>query len=123
MSGAVSARAKSMPSFRCGCKRASVRWTTYGGGGYWINPGASNKNYVFLGWLLQRQVTDALAIGGEVFHQTADVVGGHDTSGFNLGAVDDFSENHHLRCWPGADCRTRPAPTTPSDYLAYQLTF
>ena len=28
-------------------------WTTYGGGGYWINPGVGNKNYWFTGWLLQ----------------------------------------------------------------------
>ena len=32
-------------------------WTTYGGGGYWINPGPGNRNYWFAGWLLQRQVT------------------------------------------------------------------
>ncbi|MDE2463681.1 MAG: hypothetical protein KGO02_08220 [Alphaproteobacteria bacterium] len=38
------------------------RWTTYGGGGYWINPGPGNRNYWFVGWLLQRQVTDQLAL-------------------------------------------------------------
>ena len=42
-------------------------WTTYGGGGYWINPGGGNKNYWFAGWLLQRQVTKQLALGGELF--------------------------------------------------------
>ncbi len=36
-------------------------WTTYGGGGYWHNPGAGNRDYWFAGWLVQRQVTDALA--------------------------------------------------------------
>ena len=25
-------------------------WTTFGEGGYWINPGSSNKNYLFFGW-------------------------------------------------------------------------
>ena len=27
------------------------KWTTYGGGGYWINPGPGNKNYWFVGWV------------------------------------------------------------------------
>ena len=26
------------------------KWTTYGGGGYWINPGPGNRNYWFFGW-------------------------------------------------------------------------
>jgi len=98
-------------------------WTTYGGGGYWINPGAGNKNYVFLGWLLQRQVTDALAIGGEVFHQTANIVGGRDSSGFNLGAVYDFSENHHLLLSAGRGLQNATSTNELSYYLAYQLTF
>ena len=34
------------------------KWTTYGGGGYWINPGTGNRDYWFTGLLLQRQVTD-----------------------------------------------------------------
>ena len=50
-------------------------WTTYGGGGYWINPGPGNRNYWFAGWLLQRQVTKQLALGAEVFHQTASMAG------------------------------------------------
>jgi hypothetical protein len=27
-------------------------WTTFGGGGYWINPGPGNKNHWFVGWVL-----------------------------------------------------------------------
>ena len=50
-------------------------WTTYGGGGYWINPGPGNRNYWFAGWLLQRQVTKKLALGAEVFRQTSSMVG------------------------------------------------
>jgi hypothetical protein len=45
------------------------KWTTYGGGGYGINPGLGNRNYWFFGWQLQRQVTDHLALGAEIFHQ------------------------------------------------------
>jgi len=54
-------------------QRSFGDWTTYGGGGYWINhgDGTLNRDYWFFGWLLQQQVTKQLAIGGEIFHQTA----------------------------------------------------
>ena len=48
------------------------RWTSYGGGGYWNNPGPGNRNYWFAGWLLQYQCADNLALGGELFHPIAD---------------------------------------------------
>ncbi|MEJ2723356.1 MAG: transporter [Deltaproteobacteria bacterium] len=70
------------------------KWTTYGGGGYWVNPGAGNKNYWFSGILLQYSFTDFFYLGGEVFYQTADTVKSEDSYGFNLGGslplVNDF---------------------------------
>ncbi len=60
-------------------------WTSYGGGGYWINPGDGNKDWWFTGILLQRQLTDRLYLGGELYHQTADVVGGSSSTAFTIG--------------------------------------
>lgn len=71
-------------------------WTTYGGGGYWINRGRGNKNFWYVGWVLQRKITDKLAIGAEVFHQTADRIDKKDETGFNVAAIYGFSENYHL---------------------------
>jgi len=98
-------------------------WTSYGGGGYWINPGPGNKNYWFAGWLVQRQVTDNLAIGAELFHQTADTSGGADQTGFNIGAVFDITENHHLLVSAGRGIEHAAATNQFSYYVAYQLTF
>ena len=61
------------------------KWTTYGGGGYWINPGSGNKDYWFSGMLLQYSFSDAFYLGGEIFYQTADTVDDGDSSGFNVG--------------------------------------
>jgi hypothetical protein len=72
------------------------KWTTYGGGGYWINPGPGNRNYWYVGWLLQRQVTDKLAIGAEVFHTTSNIVGREGVTGFNMGGQYDITEHYHL---------------------------
>lgn len=72
------------------------KWTSYGGGGYWIDPGRGNRNYWFVGWLLQRQVTDDFALGAELFHQTASLVGRSSSNGFSLGGIYDFTGHYHL---------------------------
>lgn len=109
------------------------KWRTYGGAGYWINPGPGNKNFWFAGWLLQRQVTDRLAIGGELFHQTVSLTGGpgsagfplgsQDTTGFNLGAVYDLTEHYHLLVSAGRGLENVAASDEFSYYLALQWTF
>lgn len=71
-------------------------WTTYGGGGYWINPGPGNRNYWFFGWLLQRKITENVTLGGELFHQTSPTVDGNASTGFNLGGQYDFTDHDHL---------------------------
>lgn len=98
-------------------------WSSDAGLGYWINPGGDNKNYWFFGWELQRQVTKRLALGGEIFHQTADIEGGEDSTGFNLGFIYDFSAHHHLLVSAGSGIENAGATDDFSYYLAYQLTF
>ncbi|MGB8365565.1 MAG: hypothetical protein ACLQUZ_14250 [Rhizomicrobium sp.] len=104
------------------------KWTTYGGGGYWINPGPGNQNYWFFGWLLQCQVTDDFALGAEVFHQTSSMIGRSASSGFNVGGIYDFTEHYHLLFSSGrggtlyaVDTPAVGYPTT--YYLAFQWTF
>src|SRR5581483_8997399 len=46
-------------------------WTSFGGGGYWINPGSGNKNWTFIGWDLQRDISSRFTIGGELFYHSA----------------------------------------------------
>lgn len=99
------------------------KWLTYGGGGYWNNPGAGNKNYWFFGWLLQRQVTDQLALGGEIFNQTATMVGDHDSTGFNLGGVYDFNDDFHLLFSAGRGLTHAATSNEFSYYIAFQWTF
>jgi len=98
-------------------------WTTYGGGGYWINPGAGNKDYWFFGWLLQRKVTEQLTLGGEIFHQTATTVSAPSSTGFNLGGIYDITENHHILFSAGRGIQHASETNEFSYYLAYQYTF
>ena len=95
-------------------------WTTYGGGGYWINPGAGNLDWWFLGWVLQYQIFSRLVLGAEVWHATVQAAGGDSQTQLNVGAIYDFSDTRHLLFSAG------PAIQGPSGfqgYVAFQLTF
>ncbi len=93
------------------------------GGGYWLNQDDrfGDRDYWYTGWLLQRKITDKLTLGGEIFHQTADKMGGKDQTGFNLGGSYDFDEHNHLLFSAGRGLQN--ATGEHSWYLGYQLTW
>ncbi len=98
-------------------------WTTYGGGGYWINQGdAGDKNYWFFGALLQRKITDKLSVAGEIFHQTANTVDGDDSTGFNFGAIYDFSDHDHFVFSAGRGLQNADTTNDFSWYAGFLLT-
>lgn len=94
-------------------------WTTYGGGGYWFNPGPGNRDWVFLGWQAQRRLAPSVAAGAEVFHGTSREIGRPGQTRFNLGLVLDFGELHHLLLSGGGGIGGRALQF----YVGYQLTF
>ena len=94
-------------------------WTSYGGGGYGINPGGGNRNYWLFGWQAQRHLSDLATLGAEVFYGTPDQTGGKGDLRFNLGLVADVSARHHLLVSAG---RSIVGDTRFQSYLAYQLT-
>ncbi|HLV79935.1 MAG TPA: hypothetical protein VKT32_06610, partial [Chthonomonadaceae bacterium] len=95
-------------------------WTSYGGGGYWINPGAGNKNYWLTGWLLQKDLNAHWTLGGELFYTTSPAVGVRAQLDFNLGGYYNFDDGHHLLFSAG---RSLSGDTTFMAYLGYQWTF
>jgi hypothetical protein len=72
--------------------------------------------------VLQRQVTKQLAIGGELFHQTAHIIGGKDTTAFNIGAIYDIDDRNHLLFSAGRALQNASATNLFSWYLGYQIT-
>jgi hypothetical protein len=109
------------------------KWTAFGGGGYWINPGAGNRSYWFVGGVLQYHVTAALTLGGELYHQTSSATGGpgsagyplgsEDTTGFNVGGTYDFNKTYHLLFSAGRGLENVSATNVFSYYLALQVTY
>ena len=96
------------------------KWTTYGGGGYWINPGKDNQDWWFAGWEAQRQITSNFSLGAEIFHETAKEKGGDSDTKINIGGIYDFNETYHLLFSAGP---TIQGPSGFQGYIALQLTF
>jgi hypothetical protein len=94
-------------------------WTTYGGSGWWRNPGDGNRNWTFLGWLLQRDLGEHLTLGAETFHASAMTLRGQASTGFNTGGQVNFSEKHHLLFSAG---RNVSGDRQSVFYLGYQFT-
>ena len=95
-------------------------WTTYGGGGYWMNPGAGNRDYWLFGWLLQKDLDKKVTLGGELYYTTPSAVGTRRQLDFNLGGQYNFDDGHHFLFSLG---RSIYGDTKLSSYLAYQWTF
>lgn len=89
---------------------SSGAWTTYGGGGYWLGP----VDFAQLGWQAQRRVGSAASVGGELYFLT-----GTNDLRFDVGAVVDVTEHHHLMASIG---RSISGDTRLQGYFAYQLT-
>ena len=60
-------------------------WTTYGGVGWWRNPGVGNRDFLQYGWLVQRELAEDWSLGAEVFHQDAAGTGQLAYTTWNVG--------------------------------------
>jgi hypothetical protein len=96
------------------------KWSAYGGCGYWINPGAGNRNWWFSGLVIQRQVLETLTPGLEIFHGTPQQVGGPPETGINLGLIWDLSSVQHIIMSAGPAIE---GSNQVQGYFAYELTF
>jgi Putative MetA-pathway of phenol degradation len=101
-------------------QKSSGPWTTYGGGGYWINPGTENRHWWFAGCVVERQLSPRLTVGLEVFHETAKQENGTSDTKFNVGTIFNLSDNYHLLFSVG---HTMEGPSEFQAFAAFQITF
>ena len=95
-------------------------WTTYGGGGYWFTSGEDSRDYWQFGWLLQREINKKLTLGAELYYKTSSKADIDESKGYTVGAIINFTDNHHLLLSVGQDIY---GPNYYTFYIAYQLTF
>ena len=95
-------------------------WTTYGGGGYWINPGPGNRDYWMLGCEIQRDLSRSLTVGAEIIHNTASAIGETDQTALNFGALVSVKKGQVIMFSAGRDIR---GPNRFFAYAAYYWTW
>jgi hypothetical protein len=71
-------------------------WTTYGGGGWAINHAPGQRDHAFGGWLLQRNLSEKLTLGGELFAQGADAQDGRGFAVANIGGFINLTPSFSL---------------------------
>jgi hypothetical protein len=69
-------------------------WTTYGGGGYEVVPQVGYKNFLYAGWLLQRDLGERWTLGGELWYHGAE---GLATAQIRPATMFDFGGYYYLR--------------------------
>jgi hypothetical protein len=62
-------------------------WSSYGGAGWTLNRAPGQRDYWYGGWQLQRQLSDAWNLGGEIYSQGATGVGAAGWTALNLGGA------------------------------------
>ena len=98
-------------------------WTVNTGAGYTITHAAEVKNTWFLGWQISKQINEQLSLGAELFHETEAASDEGSSTGFNLGAIYDISERHHILFSAGKGLRNANRTNQFSSFIAYELTF
>src|SRR5664279_5164958 len=92
------------------------KYTVYGGGGLWHNPGAGNKDYTFTGLAVIRDMGHGLTVGTELYAQSADTIGGASSLNFNFGVNRQVDEHHEIVFSLG---RSLHGPDTCTAYAAF----
>ncbi len=99
-------------------QKTNGSWTYFGGGGLWRNPGLGNRDYTFAGVAATHEVRDGLNVGAEIYHQSADTIGGSDSTGVGVGFIAGRGEHHALLASFG---RGVHGSNTFHGYAAYEL--
>lgn len=93
--------------------------TTYGGAGWWYNPGTGNRNWMFAGWQAQYDFSEVVSLGGELYYHTADQEGSSGDAGFGIGGFVNLSESDHILFSVGHNLVARGST---NGYLGFLLT-
>lgn len=99
-------------------------WTTFGGGGYWLNPQngvTPEKDYWFAGWAVLRRLDEQWNVGGELFWQSPNGEEIATGAAFNLGGEYDIDDDHHILFSAGRGLEDPSRFNAFSFYLGLQL--
>jgi Putative MetA-pathway of phenol degradation len=99
-----------------------AQWSTFGGGGCVLNHGGNARDYCFAGWVLAKQLTPALQVGAELYHQTADSKEARDNTLAGAGLQYDLNERLHLLAYASGGLQNAASEHQYSWYAAALFT-
>jgi hypothetical protein len=79
------------------------KWTVYGNIGYWWRSGSKTRNYIYTGAVLEREISERLTLGAELFGNPPKEIGGRTDVAFNLGGTLKLSKHLNLLFSGGRD--------------------
>ena len=98
-------------------------WSTFGGGGYRINPGPGRKNSWLTGWAVTRQVNPRLQLGAEIYRQTSDAAGEAATTAIAGGVIYRFNARFALLASGGPSLQAPPGQRSWSLFTALEINY
>ncbi len=98
------------------------KWSSFGGGGYDVNPGVDRRNYTLLGWAVTRRFGDRLTLGAEIYHQTAEVAGGSASTNLGFGATYQVTTHWALMASGGPGLHNPGRAGSSAFYVSLQFT-
>jgi hypothetical protein len=79
------------------------KWTVYGNVGYWWQGAHETRNYFYAGAVVERELSERLEIGIELFGNSPDERGGNAEFAFNVGGKWKLSDHLNLLFSAGRD--------------------
>ena len=98
------------------------KWSTFGGGGYDLNPGRGQRNFTLVGWAITRSFSSRLNLGVEIYHQTPMTVGGPSLTNLGLGAIYQLTKHWALTAPGGPGLQTPSRSGESAVYASLQFT-
>lgn len=77
-------------------QKSSGPWTAFGGGGLYLDSSPGMRNSTFVGGALERTISPGTTVGGELYHQSSETIGGSDTTAFNVGMIAQVGQYHAI---------------------------
>jgi len=98
-------------------------WSTFGGGGCVLNHGGESQDFCVVSWAVTRQVLPNMQLGAEIYHRSADTIGGHPSTALGIGAIYDLSEHYRLLASFGPSIHNPPGTESYAWYAAVGFNF
>jgi hypothetical protein len=93
-------------------------WNVFGGGGWHINDGVNTRNSWFAGLGATTDLDSDLNVGGEIYRETSEIVGGNATTAFSVGANLALSDSWQLLGSIGLGVEDDTQATSMTSYVA-----